>query len=167
MRRSHRTIFTYRIPLKCLRSPLCTLGTTGPIWGEIVYLYRWNQLFGVLLVWNPTDTNIFLKPYVGVIFTVRVNPKRREIQQAQLERYFLGCVSEPLPLNSAQINVRAQARGRADTQPVTANGIKHARSADKRQITTNHIALIILQVSSLISNGVLNTNSHRQWRYTS
>ena len=56
---------------------------------------------------------------------------------------------------------------RADTQPVTANEIARAQSAYKQHITTNHIALPILQVSSLISNDVFNTNDHRQWRYTS
>ena len=42
-----------------------------------------------------------------------------------------------------------------------------ALSADKQQITINHIALPSLQVSSLISNNVLNTDAHRQWRYIS
>ena len=56
----------------------------------------------------------------------------------------------------------ARACGRADTQPVTANGIACARSADKQHITTNHIELPILQVSLIISN-----DAHRQWRYTS
>ena len=52
-----------------------------------------------------------------------------------------GCVSA-LP--------RAHARGRADTQPVTANGIARARSALKKHITTNHIALPIIQLANII-----------------
>ena len=72
-----------------------------------------------------------------------------------------------LPLNSAQSHARAGARGRADTQHVTAKRITRARSADKQQSTTNHITLPILPVSSLISTDVLNTNAHRQWRYMS
>ena len=42
-----------------------------------------------------------------------------------------------------------------------------ARRVDKLQRTTNHIALPILQVNSLISNDVFNTDAHHQWRYTS
>ena len=63
--------------------------------------------------------------------------------------------------------MRTGARGRADTQPVTDNGIARALSADKQQIITNNIALQILKVSSLISNDVINTDAHHQWRYTS
>ena len=36
-----------------------------------------------------------------------VNPTKQEIQQAQLQRYLLYCVSEPLQLMSAQSNARA------------------------------------------------------------
>ena len=39
------------------------------------------------------------------------------------------------------MRVRARARGTADTQPVTANGIARARSADTQPITTNGILL--------------------------
>ena len=96
-----------------------------------------------------------------------MNPTKREIQRAKLERYFLECVSYQLPLNSVQSNARAGARGISDTQPVTANRITRARSADKQQSTTNHIVLPILQVISLIHNKVFNTESHRQWSYMS
>ena len=61
----------------------------------------------------------------------------------------------------------AGARGRADTQPVNSNGITGTRSTDKQQSNTKHIALPILQVSSLISDEVFNTDARRQWRYTS
>ena len=99
-----------------------------------------------------------------VNLTIRVNPTKLESRRAQLERYFLGCISGTLPLNSAQSNAR-RACGIADTQPVTANGIARTRIAEKHQITTKHIALPILQVSSLIINNIFNTDDRRQWRY--
>ena len=61
--------------------------------------------------------------YIDVNLTIRVNPTKQESQQAQLERYFLRCISEPLPVNSAQSYARARAHGRADTKPITANEI--------------------------------------------
>ena len=63
--------------------------------------------------------------------------------------------------------MRAQAHVGERMQPVTANRITRVQSADKKQSTTNHIALPILQVSSLISNEVFNTDAHLQWHYTS
>ena len=57
---------------------------------------------------------------------------------------------------------RAREIGRSDTQLVTTNGIARAQSVDTQQITTNDILLLILHVSSLISNGVFNTDTHRQ-----
>ena len=77
----------------------------------------------------------------------------------------LGWTSQPLELNSAQINAcaRACARRRSDKQPVTANGIARVQSADKQLVTINHIALPILHVSSLISNDVFNTDDHLQY----
>ena len=57
--------------------------------------------------------------------------------------------------------MRARASRRADRKPVTANGIAHAGSTDKQYITTNHIVLPVLQVSSLTSNDIFNTDDQR------
>ena len=44
------------------------------------------------------------------------------IQQAQLQRYLLECISQPLQLISAQSNAHAQTGVEiAETQPITAN----------------------------------------------
>ena len=93
-----------------------------------------------------------------VNLTVRANPTKLECQQAQLERYFLGCVSQALPLNKAQSNARAQAHMGERTHNLLLPMESHA---DKQQSTTNNIALPILQVSSLISNDIFNTHAHR------
>ena len=53
--------------------------------------------------------------------------------------------------------------GRADTQPVTDNGIAREQSADTQNITKT-FSLTILHVNQLISNDIFNTNTHRQWR---
>ena len=31
------------IPLKCMRVPLCSVGSIGPIWVEMIVLWRWCQ----------------------------------------------------------------------------------------------------------------------------
>ena len=87
------------------------------------------QIVRLALVFVILPLNIALTGLLHVNLTVRVNTTKRENQQEKLERYFLECVSQPLPLNSAQSNACAGAHGRADTQPFTANGITRVHGA--------------------------------------
>ena len=78
----------------------------------------------------------------SVNLTIRVNPAKRENQRAKLERYFLECVSSPLPLISAQ-SIRVQAhRGNGHTTCYRQWNHTLARSADKHQTTSREPIII-------------------------
>ena len=51
-------------------------------------------------IFRPRSMSVIINSYISVNLTVMVNPTKRENQRAKLERYFLECVSSPLPLNS-------------------------------------------------------------------
>ena len=69
-----------------------------------------------------------------VNLTVRANPTKRESQRTKLERYFLECVSEPLPLNSTQ-SMRARRLTGKSGHTTRYRQLNHTRaqSADKQQ----------------------------------
>ena len=51
---------SYRIPLIFLRGPICTVGTTGTIWGGIFICRGGVSCFDVVSYVHPIDTNIVL-----------------------------------------------------------------------------------------------------------
>ena len=64
---------------------------------------------------------------VVVNLTVRMKLTKQESQQAQLQRYFLGCVSEPLHLISAQSNACVYVRAGERTHNLLPPMELHAR----------------------------------------
>ena len=64
-----------------------------------------------------------------VSLTVKMNPIKKNSQRAQLEQYFLGCVSSLLPLNSVQSNVHVQAHAGEPTYNLLPPMELHARRA--------------------------------------
>ena len=79
-----------------------------------------------------------------------VNPTKQEIQWTQLQWYFLGFVSSPLQVISAQNNARAQTRMVARTHNLIP--------------PMEPLVMTILHVNSLISNDIFYTDGYRQWR---
>ena len=61
---------------------------------------------------DPLPRGITWKRVITVSLTVRVNPIKKERQQAQLQHYFLGWVFEPLKFNSAKNVMSARTRTR-------------------------------------------------------